>query len=176
MSEKWKSFDFRVQGCQMVCFQTKNPNLGKFSCSGRYWYALRTLGPFYSLLLYFTVFCYIFYSILLYFTVCCYFLQYFVIFNGHLVYFVVVWYIFVPVLVFCAERKSGSPAFDFGSWKLDEETHFPDNWLADQFTFVWNTDDDGSKWETALSLSIGDPLQGLPDGTHIFSDQKSQFG
>jgi hypothetical protein len=22
---------FRVQGCQMVCFQTKNPNLGKFS-------------------------------------------------------------------------------------------------------------------------------------------------
>jgi hypothetical protein len=36
------------QGCQMVCFQTKNPNLGKF------WRVLqRTLGPFYGLLLYF---------------------------------------------------------------------------------------------------------------------------
>jgi hypothetical protein len=42
------------QGCQMVCFQTKNPNLDKFcgSCNGRCWYILWTLGPFCSLLLY----------------------------------------------------------------------------------------------------------------------------
>jgi hypothetical protein len=31
-----------VQGCQMVCFQTQNPNLGKFwgSCNGKSWYIL----------------------------------------------------------------------------------------------------------------------------------------
>jgi hypothetical protein len=28
-----------VQGCQMVYFQTKNPNLGKF-CRGKSWYIL----------------------------------------------------------------------------------------------------------------------------------------
>jgi hypothetical protein len=44
------------QGCQMVGFQIKNPNLGKF-WSFLQWkmfcYILWILGPFYSLLLYF---------------------------------------------------------------------------------------------------------------------------
>jgi hypothetical protein len=33
-----------ARGCQMVCFQTKNPNLGKFwRCNWRCGYILRTL-------------------------------------------------------------------------------------------------------------------------------------
>jgi hypothetical protein len=47
------------QGCQMVCFRTKNPNLGKFrrtSCNGRCWHISWTFGPFYSLLVYFSRF------------------------------------------------------------------------------------------------------------------------
>jgi hypothetical protein len=38
------------QDCQMVCFQTKNPNLGKF------WgfFAMENLGIFYDHLVYFT--------------------------------------------------------------------------------------------------------------------------
>jgi hypothetical protein len=35
----------------MVCFQTKNPNLGG-SFNGRCWYILWTLGPFHDLLFY----------------------------------------------------------------------------------------------------------------------------
>jgi hypothetical protein len=42
------------QGCQMVCFQTKNPNLGKF------WRVLQwKIGIFCGHLVHFTVFCYI---------------------------------------------------------------------------------------------------------------------
>jgi hypothetical protein len=36
-----------MQGCQMVCFQAKNPNLGKFMRVLQCWYILWTLGPFY---------------------------------------------------------------------------------------------------------------------------------
>jgi hypothetical protein len=44
-----------IPGCQMVCFQTKIPIWVNFGGSGdgRCWYILRTLGPFYGLLLYF---------------------------------------------------------------------------------------------------------------------------
>jgi hypothetical protein len=38
------------QGCQMVCFQTKNPNLGKFLAG----LAMENLGIFYDYLVYFT--------------------------------------------------------------------------------------------------------------------------
>jgi hypothetical protein len=43
------------EGCQMVCFRTKNPNLGKF------WsvFALEDVGIFYGHLVHFMVFCYI---------------------------------------------------------------------------------------------------------------------
>jgi hypothetical protein len=46
----------RKQGCQMVCFQKKTIQIWvNFvgSCNARCWYILWTLGPFYSLLLYF---------------------------------------------------------------------------------------------------------------------------
>jgi hypothetical protein len=40
----------RIQGCQMVCFQTKIPNWVIFggSCNGRCWYILGLVGLFYS--------------------------------------------------------------------------------------------------------------------------------
>jgi hypothetical protein len=55
--ERWWMW---LQGCQMVCFQTKNPNLGKFggSCNRRY-----EDGIFYGHLVHFTVFCYILWTI-----------------------------------------------------------------------------------------------------------------
>jgi hypothetical protein len=65
------------QGCQMVCFQTKNPNLGKF------WRVLQ-------------------WKILVYFKTVWSILLSFEIFYGHLVYFMYVWSfgIFFPDLVF----------------------------------------------------------------------------
>jgi hypothetical protein len=58
-----------VQGCQMVCFQTKNPNLGKF------W---RALG----------------WKMLIYFMPNGNILQTFGIFYNHWLHFVFTWYIF----------------------------------------------------------------------------------
>jgi hypothetical protein len=49
------------QGCQMVCFQTKNPNLGKF------WRVLQhkiLVCTFYGHFVHFTDFCYIIYIII----------------------------------------------------------------------------------------------------------------
>jgi hypothetical protein len=57
-------------GCQMVCFQTKNPNLGKF------WRGLQ-------------------WKILVYFMTVWFILRPLEIFYGHLVYFCPFWY-FVP--------------------------------------------------------------------------------
>jgi hypothetical protein len=47
------------QGCQMVCFQTKNPYLGYF------WegLAMEDDGMFYGHLVHFTVFCYILWTL-----------------------------------------------------------------------------------------------------------------
>jgi hypothetical protein len=67
------------QGCQMVCFQTKNLNLDKFWWTLEWimlkyfmaiWNILRTLGIFYD----------------------------------HLVHFMLIWYIF-PVLVSCTKKN-----------------------------------------------------------------------
>jgi hypothetical protein len=58
-----------MQGCQMVSFQTKNPNLGKF------WKALD-------------------WKMLIYLMAIWNILQTFGIFYGHLVHFVFIWYIF----------------------------------------------------------------------------------
>jgi hypothetical protein len=87
------------QGCQMVCFQTKNINLGKF------WRVLqwKMLGIFYGHLVHFTVFCYI----LLAFGIVC----------GNLIHF--------SHFGILYEEKSGNPApffcfffeFNFG-WSL----------------------------------------------------------
>jgi hypothetical protein len=60
------------QGCQMVYFQTKNPNLGKFSmalqwkmlvCFMESWSILRPLDIIYGFLDYFMVIWYIFYCV-----------------------------------------------------------------------------------------------------------------
>jgi hypothetical protein len=71
------------QGFQMVCFQTKNPNLGKF------WRVLL-------------------WNILVYFMTIWSILWPLEIFYGHLVYFVVIWYIF-PRFGILDQEKSGNP-------------------------------------------------------------------
>jgi hypothetical protein len=71
------------QGCQMVCFQTKNPNLGKF------WRVFL-------------------WKILVYFMTIWSILRSSEILNGHLVYFVVIWYIF-PNFGILDQEKSGNP-------------------------------------------------------------------
>jgi hypothetical protein len=88
------------QGCQIVCFQTNNPNLGKF----------------FRVLLW---------KILVYFMTIRSILRPLKIFYEHLVYFVVIWYIF-PRFGILDQEKSGNPAPDItGSWlhKLRHHTH-----------------------------------------------------
>jgi hypothetical protein len=72
-----------AQGCQMVCFQNKNPNLGKF------WRVLQ-------------------WKILVYFTTIRSILRPLEINYCHLLYFVVVWYIF-PRFGILYKEKSGNP-------------------------------------------------------------------
>jgi hypothetical protein len=69
----------KVQGCQMVSFQTKNPNLGKF------WRALD-------------------WKMLIYFMALWNILQAFGIFHDNFVHFVFIWYIF-PALVSCTKKN-----------------------------------------------------------------------
>jgi hypothetical protein len=71
------------QGCQMVCFQTQNPNLGKF------WRVLQ-----WKMLEY----CMAIWSIL----------RPLEIVYGHLVYLVFIWYIF-PRFGILYQEKSGNP-------------------------------------------------------------------
>jgi hypothetical protein len=71
-------------GCQMVCFQTKNPNFGQI------WMALE-------------------WKMLLYFMTIWNILRPFGIIYGILVQFVVVWYILF-VLVCLDQDKSGNPS------------------------------------------------------------------
>jgi hypothetical protein len=71
------------QGCQMVCFQTKNPNLGKF------WGFLQ-------------------WKIFVYFMTIWSILRTLEIFYGHLVHFVVIWYI-SPRFGNLYQEKSGNP-------------------------------------------------------------------
>jgi hypothetical protein len=73
----------QMQGCQMVCFQTQNPNLGKF------WKALLR-------------------KILVYFMTIWSMLWPLEIFYIHLVYFVVILYIF-PRFGILDREKSGNP-------------------------------------------------------------------
>jgi hypothetical protein len=72
------------QGCQMVWFQTKDPNLGKF------WRVLL-------------------WKILVFFMTIWSILRPFEIFYGHFIYFVVIWYIF-PCFGILDQEKSGNPA------------------------------------------------------------------
>jgi hypothetical protein len=69
---------FVDQGCQVVSFRTKNPNLGKGSCNGRRWYT------------YFMAI----WSIFRPFGIC----------YGHLVYVPSFWYI-LPVLACCNKKN-----------------------------------------------------------------------
>jgi hypothetical protein len=85
--EPAKTLDyFGIQGCQMVCFQTKNPNLGQF------WSALD-------------------WKIFIYFMAICNILWTFGIFYDHLAHFAYFWYIFSG-FGFMYLEKSGSPASD----------------------------------------------------------------
>jgi hypothetical protein len=83
----WVSFEIQdadlAQGCQMVCFQTKNPNLVKF------WKVLLR-------------------KILVYFMTIWSILRPLEIFYGHLVNYVVIWYIFLRFGILDQE-KSGNP-------------------------------------------------------------------
>jgi hypothetical protein len=97
-------------GCQMVCFQTKNPTLGKFwrvlqwkilAYFMTIWSILRPLEIFYVHLVYFC-------GHLVYFVVIWYISWPFGIFRGHLVYFVVIWYI-SPHFGILYQEKSGNP-------------------------------------------------------------------
>jgi hypothetical protein len=69
----------RSQGCQMVYFQIKNRNLGKF------WRVLQ-------------------WKMLVYFIDIWSILRPFYTYNGHLVYFVVIWYIF-SILLYCTKKN-----------------------------------------------------------------------
>jgi hypothetical protein len=71
------------QGCQMVCFQTKNPNLGKF-WRVLHWKMLRSLMAIWNML------------------------RSFGKFYDHLVHFVLIWYIFSGFGI-TYQQKSGNP-------------------------------------------------------------------
>jgi hypothetical protein len=74
---------YSSQCCQMICFQIKHPNLGKF------WRVLQC-------------------KILVYFMTIRSILLILEMFYGHLVCFVVIWYIFPSFGILCQE-KSGNP-------------------------------------------------------------------
>jgi hypothetical protein len=74
------------QGCQMMCFQTKNTNLGKFR---------RVLQ----------------WKMLVYFMAIWSILRQCGIFCGHLVYFMVIWYIF-PHFGILYQEKYGIPGWN----------------------------------------------------------------
>jgi hypothetical protein len=76
-----------MQGCQMVYFQTKNPNLGKF---------LRALD--WKMLIYFMAIWNIFRTFGIFY-----------VFYDHLVHFTFIWYIFSGY-GFTHHEKSGNPA------------------------------------------------------------------
>jgi hypothetical protein len=78
----------------MVCFQTKNPNLGNF------WRVLQ-------------------WKMLVYFMDTWSILRSFVIFYGHLVEFVVIWYIF-PRFAILYQEKSGNPDTQYGSAAIEK--------------------------------------------------------
>jgi hypothetical protein len=79
----FSDFWYTKQGCQMVCFQTKNPNLGKF------WRVLQ-------------------WKIFVYFMTIWSILRPLKVFYGHLVYFVVIWYI-SPRFWYIVPRKIFQP-------------------------------------------------------------------
>jgi hypothetical protein len=91
------------QGCQIVCFQTINPNLGKL---WRVLQAMEDAGIFYGHLVHFMVFCYLLWT----FGIVC----------GNLVYF--------PVLVFCTKKNLATLLKKVCLDKLTptQETHKPD--------------------------------------------------
>jgi hypothetical protein len=119
---------FTEQGCQMVYFQTKNPNLGHFCRVLQWkmlvyfmdiWSILRTIGLFYGHLVYFTDIWSIlrtfglFYRHLVYFTDIWSILRTFGLFYGHLVYsFPFWWYIFLCFGMLYQE-KSGNPVSEY---------------------------------------------------------------
>jgi hypothetical protein len=80
----------KEQGCQMVCFQTKNPNLGKF-CRALDWKMLICFMAIWNILWQFGIF------------------------YAQLVHFVLIWYIF-PVLVSCTLKNLATLAKSENKW------------------------------------------------------------
>jgi hypothetical protein len=88
------------QGCQMVCFQTKNPNLGKI------WRILQG-------------------KILAYFMTIWSNLRPLEIFYGHLVYFVVIWYIFTRFGILSQEKSGNLEVYSFFCYCQTFPNHSP---------------------------------------------------
>jgi hypothetical protein len=86
----WTKNAAPVQGCQMVCFQTKDPNLGKF-WRVLHWKTLVYIVDTWPILRSLIIFYEQFYQ------------------TGNLVLFVVIWYIFSRFGILYQE-KSGNPA------------------------------------------------------------------
>jgi hypothetical protein len=93
----------------MVCFQTKNPNLGKF------WRALD-------------------WKILIYIMPIWNILQIFVIFYNHLVHFMFIWYIF-PVFVSCTKKNLATQLASGGMF--DRSARFIFALVGQNFTFLF---------------------------------------
>jgi hypothetical protein len=103
----------REQGCQMVCFQTKNPNLGKF------WRVID-------------------WKMLIYFMAIWNILWRFGIIYDHLVHIFFIWYIF-PVLVSC-NKKNLATLFvrKLKTKRKRKKMHFEKNSpYPEVFTSVW---------------------------------------
>jgi hypothetical protein len=117
----WKNF-MPGQGCQMICFQTKYPNLGKFLRAIEWicWYMLCSSGIFYGHLVYFVDI-----------WKCC----------GNVVYFPSIWYIgsrkiWQPCTREQNPRKTG-PGQIFRAWR--GKNFLLCNVLnrTDTFPFLW---------------------------------------
>jgi hypothetical protein len=83
------NFEFEIQGCEMICSQTQNPNLGTF---------LRALC--WKMLTYFLAIRNIFWR--------------FGIFKDHSVQFAFIWYIHFSGFGIMHQEKSGSPGLNTG--------------------------------------------------------------
>jgi hypothetical protein len=106
-------FGAREQGCQMVCFQTQNPNLGKF------WRAL-DLKMFIK---YMSIWD---------------FLSRFGICHDNLVHFVFIWYFF-PVLVACTKKHLAALHASLGLRNLPHKVAASDEVSQLCRKFLWAT-------------------------------------
>jgi hypothetical protein len=117
VSYKLKHRNASKQGCQIVYFQTKNPNLGQF-CRALHW------------------------KMLTYFMAIGNILPTFVILYDHLVQFMFIWYIF-PILISCSKKNLATLLLGRmilhrgGTWTHDLLIQFGLRWSLRSFTRVF---------------------------------------